>query len=111
MLDAVRRSAIEAGHQIAASTAPRAAGQSRCTLSEVAHVLALRGYEPHVHEDTIVLSNCPFHTLARGHTELVCGLNLDLITAMLQHLGVHDLQAGLDPAPHRCCVTLTTPDG
>ena len=42
------------------------------------------------------------------HTALVCGMNLHLITALLDELGRRDVQTGLDPAPQRCCVTLTT---
>ncbi|MDF2748645.1 MAG: hypothetical protein K0S98_2932, partial [Propionibacteriaceae bacterium] len=34
--------------------------------------------------------------------------NLHLITALLDELDRRDLQARLDPAPQRCCVTLTT---
>jgi predicted ArsR family transcriptional regulator len=54
-----------------------------------------------------VLANCPFHALARDHTALVCGMNLHLITAMLDELGHTEVQARLDPAPERCCVTVT----
>ena len=54
-----------------------------------------------------MLANCPFHALAREHTALVCGMNLHLITALLEELGRRDVQTQLDPAPPRCCVTLT----
>jgi predicted ArsR family transcriptional regulator len=53
-----------------------------------------------------VLANCPFDALARVHTELVCGMNLSLITAFLEELGCSGLRARLDPAPERCCVTM-----
>jgi predicted ArsR family transcriptional regulator len=53
-----------------------------------------------------VLANCPFHALAREHTALVCGMNLHLITAMLNELGHAEVQARLDPASDRCCVML-----
>ncbi len=70
-------------------------------------MLAGHGYEPRVQDGVVVLANCPFHALAREHTALVCGMNLHLITAMLDELGHTDVQARLDPAPERCCVTLT----
>jgi predicted ArsR family transcriptional regulator len=38
----------------------------------------------------------------------VCGMNLHLITALLDELGRGNVLAGLDPGPQRCCVTLTT---
>ena len=50
------------------------------------------------------MANCPFHALATDHTDLVCGLNLELLTALTDGLGCPDLQAVLDPAPTRCCV-------
>jgi predicted ArsR family transcriptional regulator len=70
-------------------------------------MLAAYGYEPRVQGDRMLLANCPFHTLSREHTALVCGMNLHLITAMLDELGHPDVEARLDPAPDRCCVTLT----
>jgi predicted ArsR family transcriptional regulator len=70
-------------------------------------VLAGHGYEPRVQDGVVVLANCPFHALAREHTELVCGMNVHLIAAMLDELGHPGVQAGLDPAPERCCVTVT----
>ncbi|MFD7660192.1 helix-turn-helix transcriptional regulator, partial [Actinosynnema sp. NPDC059797] len=37
------------------------------------------GFEPRASDSAIVLGNCPFHSLARQHTELVCGMNLCLL--------------------------------
>ena len=71
-------------------------------------VLTAHGYEPRGQGDRVMLANCPFDALAREHTALVCGMNLHLITALLEELGRRDVQARLDPAPQRCCVTLTT---
>ncbi len=49
------------------------------------------GFEPRADEPdrpgaSIVLGNCPFHTLARQHTELVCGMNLCLLDGLLDGL-------------------------
>ncbi|MBA2558905.1 MAG: transcriptional regulator [Propionibacteriales bacterium] len=68
--------------------------------------LAARGYEPRRNGDTVTLANCPFDELARGHTELVCGMNLALLDAVAEHLGEGKLAARLDPASDRCCVVL-----
>lgn len=68
----------------------------------VAH-LAARGYEPYRDGDVIRLRNCPFHQLAREHTELVCGMNLAMLDGLTETTdGSH--RARLDPAPDRCCV-------
>jgi predicted ArsR family transcriptional regulator len=72
----------------------------------VSHVLAEHGYEPRVTDDGITLVNCPFHSLAREHTDLVCGMNLELIRGLLETCDGSGLHARLDPAPGQCCVTL-----
>jgi predicted ArsR family transcriptional regulator len=59
-------------------------------------------------EGGLTLANCPFHALAQDYTELICGMNLDLLRGMLESLG-GDLEARLDPAPGRCCVTMCQP--
>jgi len=68
-------------------------------------VLAASGYEPHVHDGTIVLRNCPFHALAKQHTELVCGMNLALVHAVTDRVG-GSLTPRLDPGVNRCCVVI-----
>ena len=51
----------------------------------------------------ILLANCPFHRLARRHTETVCHLNLELLTGAAETTG-RDRVVVLDPSPGRCCV-------
>jgi predicted ArsR family transcriptional regulator len=64
------------------------------------------GFEPRTSDTAIVLGNCPFHTLAQQHTNLVCGMNLRLLDGLLDGLAVTDLTAHLAPAPGQCCVRL-----
>jgi hypothetical protein len=45
----------------------------------------------------VVLANCPLHALARQHTALVRGMNLHLLTAMLDALGRFDVQTRASP--------------
>lgn len=68
--------------------------------------LAGHGYEPRRIGNTITLANCPFDSLARNHTELVCGMNLALLDAVAEQVGDGVFEAHLDPAPDRCCVVL-----
>ena len=77
-------------------------------IDEAVQVLARRGYEPRVDGGVVVLANCPFADLAREHTALVCGMNLDLVSAFLAERGYASITARLDPAEGRCCVTLTS---
>jgi predicted ArsR family transcriptional regulator len=121
VLEAVQRAAVDAGHRLGAAQGPSDEGSGAAlddavaphaaALDVVAAVLDAHGYEPRVQGDRVVLANCPFHALAREHTALVCGMNLHLITALLDELGHREVQAGLDPAPQRCCVTLTAEPG
>lgn len=65
------------------------------------------GFEPRTADQDVVLGNCPFHSLAREHTDLVCGMNLCLLTGLLDGFAATGYAARLDPAPGQCCVRLT----
>ncbi|WP_372443778.1 hypothetical protein [Streptomyces adelaidensis] len=64
------------------------------------------GFEPRHDGDAIVLGNCPFHALARLHTQTVCGMNLHLLRGVLLGFEEDGLQACLEPGPGHCCVRL-----
>ena len=82
------------------STKPRTASHLTC------EALTEYGYEPHRIAGAIVLCNCPFDTLAREHTQLVCGMNLAMLTAVTNRVSKTGLAARLEPASDRCCVVL-----
>ncbi|MFE5813106.1 helix-turn-helix transcriptional regulator [Streptomyces sp. NPDC056479] len=63
------------------------------------------GFEPRHEGQTVVLGNCPFHALAREHTETVCSMNLHLLRGATASADT-SLEARLAPAPGRCCVIL-----
>ncbi|GAA4072367.1 helix-turn-helix domain-containing protein [Streptomyces shaanxiensis] len=91
----LHRKATELGEQLGAQEA-----------TGVTDLLERHGFEPRRDGDAIVLGNCPFHVLAREHTETVCGMNLHLLRGVLKALGESDLVACLAPTPGRCCVRL-----
>ncbi len=97
--DALADAAAQAGRQLA-----RNCGHLRGLLASV-------GYEPRAAGAGVTqLGNCPFHDLAMRHRELVCTMNLHLLAAALDELGV-PARAELDPpgpGEDRCCVTITT---
>jgi len=73
----------------------------------VTSVLRAHGFEPTLDSsDRIGLRNCPFRRLAAEHTEVVCTMNLALISGVLSGLGASELDAVLTPAPGRCCVVI-----
>jgi predicted ArsR family transcriptional regulator len=98
---AIAHAARAAGHRVAART--RAVTATPLSATDV---LTACGYEPRSVGDETQLVNCPFHSLAVGHTELICGMNLEFVTAMTEEAGLDDVDVRLDPAPNRCCVTL-----
>jgi predicted ArsR family transcriptional regulator len=73
-------------------------------------VLEGHGYEPRPDGDDVVLGNCPFHRLARTHTQLVCGMNLHLLDGVLDSVPDAGLDAGLRPADGLCCVRMQPAD-
>jgi len=84
------------------------AGATGTALERARDAVHRSGYEPHEEAGRIVMGNCPFHSLAQTHTQLVCEMNHALLTGMCECLG--SVRADLAPAPHRCCVVLV-PDG
>jgi predicted ArsR family transcriptional regulator len=68
--------------------------------------LARHGYEPRTLGSTIALVNCPFHALAEQHRDLICHLNLDFITGVLEGIGEASYAPSLAPEPGHCCVRL-----
>lgn len=81
------------------------AGRRMAAAGELDAVLRDYGYEPESDgSGNIVLRNCPFHRLARAHTDVVCGLNRDLLGAAVE--SDPQLHADPDPAPGRCCVVI-----
>lgn len=73
----------------------------------VVDALDAQGFEPALADDgTVILRNCPFHHLAQSHTDLVCGMNLNILGSLVERLDGADLQARLEPAEDACCVRL-----
>lgn len=104
MAEALRTAAGSIGRTLAAR-APDAI-RSDDPLDTLTEILTRHGYEPRVAGADVTLANCPFHRLAQSYTQLVCGINLDLVDGLLDGLHLRDLRPRLDPAPDRCCVAI-----
>src|SRR4051794_26230692 len=70
----------------------------------VLELLEEQGYEPRAEGADVVLGNCPFHALARAHTQLVCGMNLGLLGGVLEAVPGAAMDAELCPTEGLCCV-------
>ena len=101
--------ATEAGRRIgeAARVATgRRSGRTR-RRDAVVGALERHGYEPHLRDGEVVLTNCPFHALAQQHRDLVCGMNLELLSGVIDGAdGADVLEARLAPQPGYCCVRM-----
>jgi predicted ArsR family transcriptional regulator len=105
---ALHRAASETGRRIGAAARAEAgprAGKAKRRDALVA-VLDRNGYEPQTRDGEIVLLNCPFHALAQQHHNLVCGMNLDLLSGVVDGMGGDAVQARLAPEPGYCCVRM-----
>jgi predicted ArsR family transcriptional regulator len=98
----------------AAGEAGRALGQAAIShssrpwqpspLAAALQALDAHGFAPHSGSDAYILRNCPFHALAQQAPDVVCRMNLALITGLLEQAGAETASARLDPADGRCCV-------
>jgi predicted ArsR family transcriptional regulator len=109
--EALRVAAHDFGRVIGAGLDDTSDAGSENESERVLAILTAHGYEPERHGALITLQNCPFHALAEEHRDLVCGMNLDMLQGLLEGAAAPDLTARLDPAPGRCCVTVTAGGG
>jgi predicted ArsR family transcriptional regulator len=108
---ALDAAAAEEGDRLAGAIRSRVRGwpgrRRAANRRTVVEVLAEHGFEPVVDADgTITLRNCPFHRLARQHTELICGMNHCLLGAAMAGVAEAGLDAKLEPVEGQCCVRL-----
>jgi predicted ArsR family transcriptional regulator len=101
VVEAVREAAGEEGRRLAGEPG----------TDSLVDLLSALGYEPRGEAGRVVLGNCPFHDLATRHTALVCGMNRDMLSAVLDERGDAGVDAALEPAAGRCCVVLRSHDG
>lgn len=106
--ECVRTAAHARGRRVGEDALAAAGPLRRGVLWRRAFVDTLErcGYEPMtVKGKGIELFNCPFHRLADAHRDLVCGMNLDFLTGVLEGMGgAERLSATLEPQPGHCCV-------
>jgi predicted ArsR family transcriptional regulator len=99
------------GHRMAEDVRRRLESSDRSHAADrrgaVLEVLDQYGFEPRAGDDgVVVLTNCPFHRLARQHRGLICGMNLCLLEAAIDNVGQTGLDARLEPEEGACCVKL-----
>ncbi len=105
VIEALNQAAAARGSAIGRDASKR--GAQTDALDLACKTLAAHGYEPHRDGANVTMINCPFHVLTDSHTDMVCGMNLALIDAIVTEMGDETITSKLGPAPDRCCVTLT----
>ena len=103
MGDVTARVAREEGHRLGSAAAQEVPEGEE--LRRLAWSLQPYGYEPRIADERMVVENCPFDTVARDHTDLVCGLNVEFVGGVADGLGCAGLSVNLEPSPGRCCVS------
>jgi predicted ArsR family transcriptional regulator len=106
--------ALASGDDVADAVAAAATARGR-ELGEgvrrTCDALVRSGYEPRESDREVVLENCPFHSLATRHTDLVCAANHALVGGLLDVAeDGEEYRARLQPTPGRCCVVLERAD-
>ena len=70
-------------------------------------VLQSTGYEPQDDGDGgLLLHNCPFHQLAKSHTETICAANLALLVGAAKGAGESAREVQFAPREGYCCVRI-----
>lgn len=80
------------------------AGDGEGGIDDLLSVLEVQGFDPVVVEGAVRLRNCPFHGLARQHSDLVCGMNLSLMQGLVAGSGAQ-VSPRLDRQDGYCCVS------
>jgi predicted ArsR family transcriptional regulator len=107
--EAIDRAARAMGRSIGAEAKRRLGRRSGIgrAREQLLVTLEARGFEPElVGADEVVLHNCPFHQLAQSHTELICGMNLSLLSSVVEQVPNTGWCARLRPHDGYCCVRL-----
>lgn len=108
---ALQQAAYDEGRAVGRAAEPAIGAEPIRTLTRL---LTSQGYQPTVDGETVVLTNCPFDSLAQRDTALVCGLNRDFVQGVAEGLDSTGLEACLEPEAGRCCVKVRIehpPDG
>lgn len=103
-----RAVAYREGHDIGEQQRTPHRSRAAATRATCSALTAL-GFDPDDNGGRLRLRNCPFHDVVDVAPELVCGLNLQLVSGVLDGLGVADrCSAQPDGVMPDCCVTVHT---
>jgi predicted ArsR family transcriptional regulator len=102
-----RRALFDEAYRFGRDVGDERGGTDRGDTTAVTTTLRTRGYEPFDDDGVVRLRNCPFDALAHDHRDLVCAMNLALLSGLVTALGLPEHTVRLDPREGCCCVTFT----
>jgi len=103
--EAVSQVARKAGQRVGFENS--VAGDGYVKEVTLIHVLERHGYEPKKLGSQITLLNCPFDNLAEQYRDLVCGMNFEFISGVVDGIGESEkYTTRLLPEAGYCCVRL-----
>lgn len=98
------------GERVGALRRPAGRASAKRNRSAIVDALTDLGYEPAPEDAAKVrLRNCPFRAVADVAPDLVCGMNCELVSGLVEGLGMDPARVTLDPAPPSCCLTVAVP--
>jgi predicted ArsR family transcriptional regulator len=106
IFDALNSAAAARGAAIATTSADHHPSGWDAALDLAVRILTEQSYEPRRIDRTVVVANCPFHSLAVSHADLVGRLNHALLSGFVDSIAPDLLEARLEPGENHCCVTL-----
>lgn len=104
-----------AGTTVGRSLGEEARGRGGPQRDQAELLVALRqavddyGYESRAEGDGLTLGNCPFRALSEDYRDVICAMNFHLVSGLIEGLQATTIEAQFDPAPGRCCVTVSAP--
>ena len=108
LAEVARAHGHDVGGELRPTSSDAAAGPGTSLAERLVDVLSRHGYEPELAGGVITMVNCPFHALAEQHRDLVCRMNHQLLSGVVEEARLDPAAARLDPGPGRCCVTIVT---
>jgi predicted ArsR family transcriptional regulator len=98
------------GERVGTLRRPPGRPSTKRNRAAIVDALTDLGYEPAPEEAaTLRLRNCPFRSVANVAPDLVCGMNCELVSGLVEGLGMDEARVALDPKPPNCCVTVAVP--
>ncbi len=105
MQEAIESAARDAGTASGSQHRLEFESSDRSSKSEqLSSTLETMGYEPEADGEILRLRNCPFDSLVKDHTTLICTANRSFVQGVVDGMHCDGAEAVLAPTEGYCCV-------